>query len=146
MTEHEQPDFEPDRTSEQAKDGDRTASLVMWGQIADGKFNSDAQYWLQHVAANLLDAESKDAGTLRDRAIVRALGLEGKIDKHRDLREFADLMKGFGGNRQELIEVLANPSELDVKHWPWRGLYRGRDPIDLAKLIDRELTKLLKPT
>ena len=134
-----------DRTTGQALDGDRTASVTMWSMVAGGVFDADVQYWLQQVAANLLDAESKDAGTLRDRAIVRAVGLEGKTDRHRDLREYAWTMKAFGANRQSSIEAIANPTELDLKLWPWRAFYRGHDPIALAKLIDRELAKLPKP-
>ncbi len=117
----------------------------MWSRIHTGSIDESERLWLRHVAEAVLDAESKPAGVLRDRALVRALGLEGKMDAHRDLRDFAWGMRAFGGSRQWLVEKLSNPTAYELEHWPWRGRYRDMDPLDLAKLIDRELAKLPKP-
>ena len=87
----------PDFDSEvwPALDGDRHASLKLWEQVAAGNLDSDVVYWLQQLANAVVDAESKDVGRLRDSAIIRAVGLAGKKDPHRELRRLVQTVEGF---------------------------------------------------
>lgn len=118
-----------------AIDGDRTASIAMWERVSRGQFDLDTRTWLEHVAHGVLDAESKDAGRLRDGAIIRALGLADKIDKHRTVREFAHVVKMFSKNsipRGDLINQVRNN---------FSDKFEVLSDIELGKLIDRELNK-----
>jgi len=142
-------DWYPDKLTEDAISGDRKSTVKMWERIANGgAFNRDVQYWLQSIAVNLVDAESKPASLgLRDRAIVRALGLEGIPDKHRELRDLASDMKGFGYSRQVIFKTVRTgtmPPDL----WSFVGYdhtkYTELDDIALLKLIDAEIAKAEK--
>lgn len=130
-------DDETSHTTQRAIDGDRVASAFMWEQVAQGNFDKETRMWLRHVAEGVLDAESKSAGALRDRAIVRAVGLEGREDKHRALREWVSALRAFGATRKEMVQQLddgrTGVPELEV--------YRGTPPHELGKLIDRENQK-----
>jgi hypothetical protein len=123
---------------------DRHASIAMWEAVAEGHLDTDVRAWIMHVAEALLDADTKPADRQRDAAIVRAVGLAGKIDKHRALREFVSVLRELGLERQDMIAVAAGA--------PWRGrplIFGGYDPThykdltdaELGKIIDRELDK-----
>lgn len=139
----------PDKITVDAVDGDRKSTVKMWEWIANGgAFDSDVQYWLRHVAVNLIDAESKPAlGGLRNRAIVRALGLEGNADKHRELRDLASDMKGFGYSRQVIFQTVKT-GRMPPDLWSFVGYdhtkYLDLDDIALLKLIDAEIVKAEK--
>ena len=149
-------DLPPDKVTWDAMDGDRRSSILMWERVARGDvFDTDIQMWLNHVAQNLLDAESKPAtGGLRDRAIVRALGLEGNADKHRELRELACVMKNFDYSRQMIFNTIRTgvlPSDLCSYLGFDHRKYLELDDISLMKLIDSEIVKskklpVLKPS
>jgi len=136
-------DIEIGRTTQLAIDGDRTASLAMWERAARGDFCTDVQVWLQHVAAAVLDADSKDAGRLRDSALVRAVGLANKIDKHRALRQFVEALDAFGCTRQQLIAAVRSgaPPPGIVCGAVDPSAYEALTDSELGKLIDRELSK-----
>lgn len=136
--------FEFDPTVQLAMDGDRRASLAMWERAALGDFDIGVLMWLQHVAEGVLDSETKDAGRLRDAAVVRALGLAGKGDKHRALREFVWNLRVFDCTRQEMIAAARSGIPPDgivvfVEYYP--APYADMTDADLGKLIDRELAK-----
>lgn len=123
------------REGQMAMEGDRNASIAMWERVARGEFDLETQTWLQHVAQGVLDAESKDAGRLRDSAIIRALGIANKIDKHRAVREFAQVAKLFSKKinpRGDLIQQVRNS---------FPNMFVDLSDIELGKLIDRELKK-----
>lgn len=115
-----------------AMDGDRRASLQKWEQVARGEFTSEVRLWLQHVAEGVVDAESKPAGRLRDSAIVRAAGLAGNVDKHRELREFVSVCLEVGVPRPKMVDAVRNS----------RGEY-GLQPFAYQDLTDHELAKLI---
>jgi hypothetical protein len=123
-----------------AMDEDRHSSLYMWQKVADGEFSNDTKIWLQHIATGVLDAESKDAGRLRDSAILRALGLAGKADKNRGLRQFCAALIAFGCARKSLPKEVRDPRNDGVL-----GLVHARyidiDDIALLKIIDAEIFK-----
>lgn len=135
---------EIDNSTWQAIDGDRNASLALWRQVAIGDFNFDVHFWIKHVAEAVLDADSKPASVLRDRALKRALGLEGVADKHRALREFAESLTLFGFTRDELVTTVINgklfPDTLDP------SLYATKTKGEIGKLIDAELKKVKPKT
>jgi hypothetical protein len=123
--------------------GDRNSSLEMWNAVAHGEFSNDTKIWLQHVATGVLDAESKDAGRLRDSAILRALGLTGVVDKNRGLRQFCDALIAFGCDRKALPEKVRDPRNdgvLGLVH----SQYIDIDDVALLKIIDAELVKSKK--
>lgn len=141
-------DFEMDQQTARAIDGDRRSTVAMLERVARGEFDTEVRAWLQHVAEALLDAESKLAeGGLRDRAIVRAVGLEGFEDKHRELRmlvkAYRDLPpldskgKPLPVKRAELIA--AARTETSLGHRPDR--YSRLTDAELGKIIDAELRK-----
>lgn len=132
-------------TVQLAMDGDRDSAILMWQvvneAVAKGKMDCDTRIWLSHVIDALLDAETKEAGVLRDRGIVRAVGLEGKRDKHRDLRRVLDVFISFENldeeqprsmRRKQMIAALRN----------WGLVSDEMEDYEVGKLIDRELAKL----
>lgn len=124
-------------------EGDRNSSLQMWQAVAHGEFSNDTKIWLQHVATGVLDAESKDAGRLRDSAILRALGLTGVVDRNRGLRDFCDVLIAFGCDRKALSEKVRdsrNDGVLGLVH----SQYIDIDDVALLKIIDAELAKSKK--
>jgi hypothetical protein len=136
----------PDKVTLDAMDGDRRSNVLMWERVARGEpFDQDVCVWLKHTAENLIDAESKPAaGGLRDRAIVRALGLEGNADKHRELRELVYVMRNFDYARQVIFQTARTGifpaglhSFLTYNHKDYSEL----DDIALLKLIDAESVK-----
>lgn len=127
-----------DLTTQQAIDGDRRASLQMWAKVAAGTLDADVAVWLRHVAEGLLDAESKPAGRLRDSAIVRALGLAGNIDKHRELREYVSVLAEVGVPQAKMVvHVRGARGEFGLQP----DLYQDMTDHELAKLIGEQLRK-----
>lgn len=136
----------PDKLTLDAMDGDRRSNVLMWERVARGEpFDQDVRMWLKHTAENLIDAESKPAaGGLRDRAIVRALGLEGNADKHRELRELVTVMRGFEYTRQVIFQTARTgtfPAGLQSFLTYNHEIYLELDDIALMKLIDVETVK-----
>lgn len=137
-------DFEFDSIVQLAMDGDRRASIAMWERAALGDFDIDVLMWLQHVAVGVLDSETKDAGRLRDAAVVRALGLAGKGDRHRALREYVWNLRAFDFPRQQMIASARSgtpPDGIMVFVEYDAAPYAEMTDADLGKLIDRELAK-----
>lgn len=130
------PEF--NQSTQLAIEGDRRASLAMWQKVAQGDLSLEVRAWLQHVAEGVLDAESKPAGRLRDSAIVRAGGLAGNVDKHRELREFAAVLDEVGAPRARIISaVRSNGRALGVQP----EHYQDMTDHELGKLIGEELRK-----
>lgn len=133
--------------------GDRTASIQMWAQVAKGEFTAESKSWLKHVAESLLDAESKDAGRLRDGAIVRAVGLAGSMDKHRNLRQLAKALNALPGEklkRRHLVELAkyARLSDAKAKGASFSGAlghdpnqYKFNDNRQIGNIVDAEIVK-----
>lgn len=136
--------FEFDPIVQLAMDGDRRASIAMWERAAFGDFGVDVLMWIQHVAEGVLDSDTKDAGRLRDAAIVRALGLAGKGDKHRALREFVLNLRMFECTRQEMISGarsgITPAAIVDLTGYD-PAPYADMTDAELGKIIDRELAK-----
>jgi hypothetical protein len=140
----EQDEWYPDKATCDAISGDRHESIKLWEQVASGDFDNEVKYWLESIAAGVLDAESKPAGRLRDGAIIRAVGLAGNVDKHRSLRDFVGALRDFEVNRKQIITCARSGQ-------PPRGIliycdydpsdYQNTDDADFAKIIDRELSK-----
>lgn len=132
-----------------AIDGDRRASLAMFERVAKGDFSLEVTSWLQQVANAVLDAESKPASRNRDSAVMRALGLAGNVDKHRELREFVSVLRDFGCDRPARVRAAKSGVppvgiEVFVSYDP--STYKGMDEADLVKLIDAELAKISPKT
>lgn len=130
------------RDGQLALDGDRHASVDMWARVAKGEFDFELRGWLQHVATAVVDAESKDAGRQRDAALVRALGLAGKGDKHRDLREFVSALHDFEFSRSQIISAVrtgALPGSTFVYARFNPQTYEDLTDGELGKLIDRQV-------
>ena len=137
-------DWIPDGVTIDAIDGDRDASVRMFERAARGEFDEDVCAWMRHVAEGVLDAQSKDAGRLRDSAIVRALGLDGKVDKHRELRIAIQTLRGFGDKGLDLVAFArtGRPPEgtFIFGHFD-PSPYKDMDEDELLKLIYRETQK-----
>ena len=144
-------DVEIQQETQQAIDGDRDASLALWKRVARGELNADVRVWLQHVADAVLDAESKPGGRNRDSAIVRAVGLFGKIDKHRELRKFVSICEELGLTRKEIVAAIrtGRPKAsaptlifVDFDPSPYSDDRNSEFTDDeVGDLIDRELAK-----
>ena len=133
-------DWVPDGDTIDAIDGDRNASIYMFERAARGEFDEDVCVWMRHVAEAVLDAQSKDAGILRDRAIVRALGLDGKVDKHRDLRRLLEVIRGWDAKGLDLVNFArtGQPPAGITLFGPFDPTpYKDMDEADLLKLIYR---------
>lgn len=86
---------------------DRRQALMLLEDVASGNFSNYVRGWLRHIATALLDADSKDAGRLRDAAIIRAIGLDGSSDKHHDLRQFLfGAATLFGSQKSRLLQAV----------------------------------------
>lgn len=139
--------WHPDGGTLKAMAGDRKATINMLEQVAQGVFDEDVKMWLVHLAGAVLDAESKDAGRLRDAAIVRALGLQGTADKNRELRELCENLADFGYSRSDIFKTVST-GQRPSGFWACEGYdhtqYADLDEIALVKLIDAELSKRKK--
>lgn len=139
--------WHPDGDTLKAMAGDRKANINMLERVAQGVFDEDVKMWLAHLAGGVLDAESKDAGRLRDAAIVRALGLQGTADKNRELRELCENLADFGYSRKEIFKTVRTglrPSGFFSCDGYDHTKYADLDEIVLLKLIDTELSKRKK--
>lgn len=139
--------WHPETVTIKAMAGDRKATVDMFEQVARGVFDADVKFWLTALAANVLDAESKDAGRLRDAAILRAVGLAGKNDPHRELRELCSHLLDFDYSRQAIFKTVRTgqrPPGFQAFDGYDHTLYADIDDIALMKLIDTEIAKFKK--
>lgn len=125
--------------------GDHYSAVRLWEWVAQGFGNEDRmREWLREVAVALLDADTKDAGRLRDAAIVRAVGLQfgdEKRDKYRDFRSLAATLRlMFAGDTRQLSEWLRS----QVMSGRVYGLDSPEDRQRFAEMTDKDLAALVK--
>lgn len=74
------------RNDQRAHEGDRTAALGKWKELASGRISMSTLLWLQGVAEDVLCADTCDKKA-RPNELVKAIRLSGRVDRHRELRE-----------------------------------------------------------
>lgn len=117
------------KTTQQAIEGDRNASLAMWRAVAEGRMDAEVQLWLQHVAVQMLEADNTVDARRRPNEIMRAAGLAGSPDRYRGLRDEAKILQELGHTKAQIIEELERKGLLDS------------DTMDARSFLDRELRK-----
>lgn len=115
-----------------AMEGDRESALELWREVAQGRIDDEHLAWFRWVARAILDADTEPAKT-RPAALVRAIGLEGKTDRWRRMREVAAALRDFGASHEAIL------SDLEA-----RGLLDS-DVVDARSLLARELAKEPRP-
>jgi len=117
--------------------GDSTAAADLWRLIAAGEASADdVLAWARDVArqvqAKILDADIE--ANRRPDAALKAIGLEGRIDKHRRVRDVLDVLEQFEDlevpgrqlTRRQLVEIVkAN------------GMLEDVPDANVKKVIDR---------
>lgn len=81
---------------EKALAGDATAAADLWRAIADGRATeADTLVWARNVAKHLVlkVLDSEQEANRRREAAYPAVGLEGRIDRRRGLRELAEELR-----------------------------------------------------
>ena len=99
----------------------RTEALKRWRWIANGGTRKqitaehsdyfegvDLDQWIREVAATLLEADEEPNPARRIERIASVLGLAGKRDHYKALRELVDEMTMFGPVDEQGIEIPEN--------------------------------------
>lgn len=115
-----------DKTTGDAMAGDRAAALKLWRQVAEGIASEDTRAWVQHVAAQLLEADK--AKKQRPTEILAAVGLAGKLETSRTLR---DVIEQFC--------IVDDFEDLDRKEPPSR-----KEARELSKAAQRNLIRAVR--
>ena len=124
---------------ERALSGDRTDALALWREVAAGRHEPEVLQWLQQVAHRILAADAVADPGARAGAIMRAAGLGGKLDKHRDLREKLDVLRRF-----ENLDTGRPATRAELEQYAV-DLGLVSDEADARSIVDRELAKLPVP-
>lgn len=127
-------------TSKEYQDAldDRRTALAFWRCVAQGKMHGEVGEWLQEIAMRVLAADDEYSKNPKKRAeaLMRAIGLAGKLDQHHALREkinspeylFQDLGTGKKISKAEILIAAES-----VK----KG-YADMDKKALRSLVDRQ--------
>lgn len=124
---------------ERALGGDRTGALALWREVAAGRNDPEVLQWLQQVAHRILAADAVANPGARAGAIMRAAGLGGKLDKHRDLRRHLDVLRSF-----EDLDTGRSATRAELEQYAV-DLGLVSDEADVRSIVDRELAKLPVP-
>ena len=123
----------PEDTSKEfsdAMEGDRESALGLWRNIANGQVYGEEREWIRHVARAVLDA---DGAMDRPDALMKAIGLAGKADPWRRMREVATALRDFGAKRKDILDYLQREGLIDP------------EARDAESLLDRELRREPRP-
>ncbi len=143
-------DAETSKTLQDALDGDRDAALEMWRCVERYPEDPSSIVWSREVAHRILAAVPQEDARRRADAIQKAVGLSGRADKHRRLREFIDVMRSFedldrkgppkrGEETQRVIAAIREQAAKDLERKnPADRVFRGCGDEYLKKLTTKE--------
>lgn len=105
--------MEISKECQDALDGDPTASLAMWRDVAGGRFYPETRMWLQIVAERIIEATLAGGPPNRkpDR-ITQAVGLKGRQDENAQERETAEVLRDFGLTQTQVLEWMVREGHI----------------------------------
>lgn len=117
--------LDEDKALREALDGDTTAAAKVWVSIADGSASvGRVLVWASNIAGRVnkevISIDTEQPGE-KARAALLSIGIRGRIDKHRAIRELMAALDGFNN--------LEYPDEPET-HKRWVEICRSHGLLD----------------